>query len=281
MLEREPTDEHAAGAEKKATADSLELLAFSFTRPLLPIVPAVRRRAWMDEAKDHWPNRCLPLLIANESGWTIPNPVPFEAVWNGDESPDGVQIEFSGRREPVPAPVVSHFGFGVVTWSIPYVFRTPPGYNLLARGPANLPKDGIWPLEGVVETDWAFANFTMNWKFTRVDHPVAFEADEPFCMIVPQRRGELEAFEPRMREVQSDAGLAAEFEIFEAGRQTMQINKFLSKYVDELEAYKKDWEGDYYRGRAPSGRPAQTHQTRLKLQEFRSEISSEPPTADS
>ena len=271
MPERGPTDDRVADPEDKAAPDSLELLAFGIAQPLLPIVPAPRRRAWMDEAKDHWPNRCLPLLIANESGWTIPNPISFEATWNGDESPEGVRIELSGAHAPLPPPVVSHFGFGVITWAIPYVFRTPPGYNLLARGPANLPKDGIWPLEGVVETDWAFANFTMNWKFTRADHPVSFEAGEPFCMIVPQRRGELEAFEPRMRQLQLDSELAAEFELFAANRQTMQINKFFSKYVDQLGSYKTDWEGHYYRGLAPSGRPAETHQTRLNLQQFQSD----------
>lgn len=246
-----------------------ELTAYSFAQPLLPIAPAARRRAWMDEAKDHWPNRCLPLLIANESGWTLANPVAFEAVWGGDEKPESIQIEFKGEHDRLHPPVVSHFGFGVLTWSIPYVFRTPPGYNLLARGPANLPKDGIWPLEGVVESDWAFANFTMNWKFTRADSPVTFDAEEPFCMIVPQRRGELETFEPRVRPLRSDDELATEFELFRANRDTMQINKFFSKYVDELKAYRTDWEGHYYRGLAPSGRPAETHQTRLKLREFR------------
>ena len=36
----------------------------------------------------------------------------------------------------------SLFGHGILTWTLPYLFRTPPGYNLLARGPANWPKDG-------------------------------------------------------------------------------------------------------------------------------------------
>ncbi|HEX6490749.1 MAG TPA: DUF6065 family protein [Gaiellaceae bacterium] len=280
MPERGPTDDRVANVQENGAPDSLELLAFSFTQPLLPISPAARRRAWMDEAKDHWPNRCLPLLIANESGWTIPNPISFTATWNGDESPEGVRIEFSGEHDPQPPPVVSHFGFGVITWAIPYVFRTPPGYNLLARGPANLPKDGIWPLEGIVETDWAVANFTMNWKLTRIDHSVSFEAGEPFCMIVPQRRGELEAFEPRVRQLESEPGLASEFELFAANRQTMQINKFLSKHVEELESYKTDWEGHYYRGLAPSGRPAQTHQTRVSLKKFRADAGQDGGPAD-
>ena len=49
----------------------------------------------------------------------------------------------------------SHFGDGILTWHLPILFRTPPGYNLLVRGPANYPKDAVSPLEGIVETDWA------------------------------------------------------------------------------------------------------------------------------
>ena len=45
-------------------------------------------------------------------------------------------------------PMSSHFGYGILTWTLPYLFRTPPDWNLLARGPSNLPKDGIQALEG-------------------------------------------------------------------------------------------------------------------------------------
>jgi hypothetical protein len=39
---------------------------------------------------------------------------------------------------------ISHFGSGILTWNVPYLFRTPPGYNLLVRGPANWPKDAAF-----------------------------------------------------------------------------------------------------------------------------------------
>jgi hypothetical protein len=233
----------------------------------VPIVPAPRRRAWMDAAKDRWPNRCLPLLVANESGWVLLNPVRFRATWNGDPSPDGITVEFV-NADPRPHPVSSHFGEGVLTFGIPYVFRTPPRWNLLARGPANWPKEGIAALEGLVETDWSFANFTMNWKFTRTDYPVEFEQDEPFCMLVPQRRGELESFRTEIRALSSDPETKAEFDVFEENREQMQVKKFLSMYSREYESYKTDWERHYYKGLAPSGAPATEHQTHLKLSEF-------------
>src|SRR3712207_8402233 len=34
-------------------------------------------------------------------------------------------------------PARSHFGSGILTWNLPFLFRTPPGYNLHVRGPAN------------------------------------------------------------------------------------------------------------------------------------------------
>jgi hypothetical protein len=221
----------------------------------------------MQEARDRWPNRCLPLLVANESGWTVENPRAFRAVWDGGERPDAVTIEFEGEP-PITPPVRSHFGFGVITFNLPYVFRTPPGWNLLARGPANWPKDGVTALEGVVETDWSFANFTMNWKLTRPGHEVHFGAGDPFCMLVPQRRGDLEAFCAEIRDLSSNPRMLEEFKVFSQGRDEMQIKKFLSQFVEELEPYKTDWERHYYKGLAPSGERAPEHQVTLNLAEF-------------
>ena len=243
------------------------LVAFAFTRPELEIEPAPRRRDWMETAHERWPNRCLPLLVANEAGWVLRNPHPFRATWDGRESPEGVTIEFEGDH-PRPAPARSHFGFGVVTFNVPYVFRTPPGWNLLARGPANWPKDGACALEGLVETDWASPNFTMNWKLTRPGHAVEFEAGEPFCMIVPQQRGALESFEPEVRDMADEPELKDEFDHFAHNRELMQIKKFASPYVPGLESFKKDWERHYYKGLSPSGKPAPEHQVTLKLPRF-------------
>jgi hypothetical protein len=175
---REPGD-------PELTAYSLEL------QPAMRLVPAPSGRTWMTETPNRFAYRCLPLLIANQAGWLLLNRHAVRATWNGSDALDGVAVEPLGERLPT---VRSHFGSGILTWNLPFLFRTSPGYNLLVRGPANWPKDGACPLEGLVETDWSPATFTMNWKLTRPHFPVVFEEDEPICMIVPQRRGELEAF---------------------------------------------------------------------------------------
>jgi Family of unknown function (DUF6065) len=247
-----------------------ELVAFSPEKSFgVKVVPAPRRRGWIDSMRDRWANRCLPLVVANESGWMLLNSHAFEAVWSGDPEPRSVTIRFE-EDVPGPHPVQSHFGDGILTWPVPYLFRTPRGFNLLARGPSNWPKDGICALEGLVETDWSVATFTMNWKFTRPDHAVRFDVDEPFCMIVPQRRGELETFRPVFRDFASDPQVKAATKAWLESRHEAQVRKFLAGYSREWESERTAWEGHYFRGTAPDGTeaPEHEHQKHLRLSEF-------------
>ncbi|MEB4212323.1 DUF6065 family protein [Mycobacterium sp. 94-17] len=230
----------------------------------LQIVPAAPGREWMGSHANH----CLPMLIANQSGWTIINNAWFRVRWNGGDDNYGLNFEFrdqqiadvytqalttgSGVIPGQPAFPKSTFGQGVLTWTLPFLFRTPPGYNLLVRGPANHPKHGITPLEGVVETDWTPAPFTMNWKITKPNKWVTFEQGEPICMVVPQRRGELEQFRPRIRPLaEADPDLRRQFENWRDGVKT---NPPRSGY-----------QLDYLKGVRPDGTPAPEHQTRLRL----------------
>jgi Family of unknown function (DUF6065) len=158
----------------------------------------------------------------------------------------------------------SHFGEGILTWSLPFLFRTPPGYNLHVRGPANWPKDGVYPLEGIVETDWLEATFTMNWKLTRANLPVTFEAGEPICMIAPVRRGELEAFEPAIRDIEAEPALMKAYQQWGESRE--RFNRELED--PDSDAAKSGWQKDYVRGMTMGGVRAKEHQTKLKLKDF-------------
>ncbi len=221
----------------------------------------------MEATDKRWANNCLPLLMANESGWWLLNPVGFTAVWDGGDSDASLKIALD---EPSPQDplVATMFGHGILTWTIPYVFRTDPGWNLLARGPANLPKDGIYALEGIVETDWATATFTMNWQVTRPEHPIRFESGEPFCMIVPQRRNELESFSPEKRPLTDDEALERGFRQWERRRDELMMLKFVSRYgkVDDFDP--RSWQKDYFRGRTSEGSAAPEHQTKRRLRPF-------------
>jgi Family of unknown function (DUF6065) len=124
-------------------------------------------------------------------------PTGFAAAWNGRLRIEDIQID------PDPgtiAPAVSHFAQGILTFHLPCLFRTDDGFDLFALGPINRPKDGIYPLAGIIETDWAPYTFTMNWIFTRPG-VLRFDAGEPICHIFPVRRGELETVEPELRQI--------------------------------------------------------------------------------
>lgn len=228
----------------------------------VPLVPAAKDRAWMDATPQRFANRCLPLLIANQHGWMMLAPYRIEAMWDG-----GVDISSVVVREPEGTTshyALSHFGSGILTFTANYLFRTPPGVNLHVRGPANLPKDGIFALEGVVETDWTEATFTMNWKFTRPNHTVVFEAGEPFAMFSPVRRGDLEAYKPIMLPLAANPTLEAGYKAWSASRSA--FNRDLK--VPDSEAVKAGWQRHYTRGETVSRERAQSHQTKLAVSEF-------------
>ena len=229
----------------------------------LPLLPAPRARPWMNATNERFANRCLPLLIANQAGWILVSGHSLRVSWNGRNDIGGVTVEYLKGGPPFPAS--SHFGYGIVTWNVPYLFRTSPGYNLLVRGPANWPKDGIAPLEGVVETDWSAATFTVNWRLTRANHPVSFEEGEPICMLVPQRRGELEAFRPEVRPLDDDPALAERYHGWSGDRAA--FNAALA--VPGSEAVKRGWQKHYFQDVSLDGSSAPTtHQTKLALRPF-------------
>ncbi len=227
------------------------------------LVTAPHGREWMDATYNRAAYRCLPLLMANQSGWLILNPATIRARWDGGTVMGAIEMQRL-QSSAVPGPdylyPASHFGSGIITWTLPFLFRTPPGYNLLVRGPANSPKDGVAPLEGIVETDWTPATFTMNWKITRLDTWIVFTKGEPIAMIVPQRRSELEEFTPQILPLEDNPELKASNAAWRESRDQFNA-EFVAGATD-------GWERHYFRGSAPDGSVASEHQTRLRLKEF-------------
>ncbi len=58
----------------------------------------------------------------------------------------------------------------------------------------------------------------MNWKLTRQHHAVTSEAGEPICMVVPQRRGEVEAFRARFASFDEDPELREDVRAWSEGQ---------------------------------------------------------------
>jgi hypothetical protein len=230
------------------------------------LVPAPAEREWMDRTDAGFAYRCLPLNIANAHGWLILNPAPFIARWTGGSGVDSVVVRPTASGTPLLAS--SHFGFGVLTFSVNALFRTEAGYDLLATGPFNQPKDGVQPLTGVVETDWAPFTFTMNWKFTRKNMPIAFARDEPFCMIFPVKRGLIEQVEPEFRALEADPELKELYTAWAEGRRI--FNDDLKIPGSKAQAQK--WQKDYFRGNTRLGVTPPDHRTRLRAREFADDL---------
>jgi hypothetical protein len=228
------------------------------------IVAAPLERPWMDQTPQGYAYRCLPLNIANTHGWLVLNPVPFVAVWNGGAGIDAVNVQALGRGSQPPV-ASSHFGNGVLTLGVNGLFRTEPGWDLWVGGPANVIKDGVQPLTGVVETDWSPFTFTMNWKFTRPHVPVSFAADEPYCMVFPLPRGAVETVEPEFRTLEQDPEVAAAFTEWADSRRSFNADL----QVDGSAAQQQKWQKEYFKGASAWGQAPPDHRTKVKLREFR------------
>ena len=239
------------------------------------IRPAEPTRPWMDRTPESFAYRCLPLNIANAHGWEILTPAGFEAYWRGGSSTADVIVRPDVGMPSSSAPV-SLFGQGTFTIHVQALFRTPPGWNLLAGGSPNSAKDGVAPLSGVIETDWAPYTFTMNWRFTRRNHWVRFEAGEPICFIQPTQRDALERMNPKFVPLSDNPNAARQFAAWSESR-----NSFQAKVAEKAPSAPTDqWQKRYYRGLDMDDKPGvPDHQAKLRLKPFVQGVAeeAEPP----
>jgi hypothetical protein len=225
------------------------------------IRPARAERGWMDGG-DKFAYRCLPLAIGNAHGWEILTPYTIEAEWNGGAGPADLVVWSVGHLES--GRIFSHFGLGVLTFDVGYVFRTEAEMNLWVSGPTNDPKHGIAALSGIVETDWMPYSFSMNWRFTRPGR-VRFEKGEPFCFFFPVGRGVVDTAEPEIRAMSSDPELAETYAHWRDSR----MNFMQDMHQAGTRASAERWQKNYFRGQLPDGRPgAVAHQTKIRAKPF-------------
>lgn len=256
-------EDDESSTNEGANLPKLALTAYRLNNWPMDIVPGDTDRLWMDQTSNRFAYRCMPMLLANQTGWMVCNSHDITITWDGRPSIDALTIVATGGEGPCPA--VSAFGSGIVTFTLPYLFRTPPGYNLLVQGPANMPKDGVSPLSGLVETDWSESTFTMNWMITRPGHTVTFAKGEPLAMIIPLRRYEAERFDPMIDDIAKNPELNAAYTEWADSRR--QFNKDLG--VPGSDAQKAKWQKHYAQGKTVGGRRTQAHQNKIKLRPFR------------
>jgi hypothetical protein len=151
---------------------------------------------------------CEPAASAAGFGYYLFPPIGFSVQWDGHD----IMWTYEGVGEWFPLGAVQFPGFSdifdahapeeIKGFSPPFlgslqepgliqlwtglVVRTAPGYSLLVRAPANLPRSGGWEaFEGIVETDRWFGPLSTNLRLTKTNVPIDFRPDYPLLQVQP------------------------------------------------------------------------------------------------
>lgn len=246
----------------------MDLECYPTTERPPEIVAGRQNRDWMDAFASRHAYRCLPLNMANTSGWEILCPVNFTAEWNGGILQSDIKLQCDFPSPDFHRLASSHFSHGVLTFHPGYLFRTPPGWSMMCMGAPNHVKDGIQPLAGLIETDWLPFPFTMNWLFTRPGK-VRFEKGEPFCFITLIQDKVVSEVQPVIRRMDSNPDLRNQYDTWEKHRAEFirQISRL------EPEATKAAWQRYYFKGEYPEevapARDDHVNKRRLKEPRFK------------
>ena len=154
---------------------------------------------------------CEPVSSASAFGWYVFLPRRFQLLWDGtaiswrtvdmDEFlplrsvhyPDFVDTFDEAAPEAIrgfaPAFLTASIQAGTVQVWPGSMVRTAPGWSLLVRPVANLPRpSGYEHYEGIIETDeWLGPLFT-NLRLTRTGTPIEFDDEVPFMQVQPVRK---------------------------------------------------------------------------------------------
>ena len=138
----------------------------------------------------------LALGSAHQLGWALLCPLAFAATWNGGPRPEDIEISLEGASSDEasagPIFVQSQTGDGLLTFYPGYQFKTEGEEVLWVRGPLNAPKDGLYPLEQIVDTSLLPGTVTVQWQFTCPHQTIRFAAGEPFATLLLYPKAGLE-----------------------------------------------------------------------------------------
>ncbi len=154
---------------------------------------------------------CDAVVSAAGFGYYVFSPIDFSLMWDGSEivwsweggpgwqplaaaQAPGFRDYFDGIapdhiKEYAPPLVTALQEPGMVQLWSGLVARTRPGWSLLLRAPANLPrKPGYELFEGIVEADRWFGPLFVALRLTRTDVPIRFAPDWPLFQAQPLPR---------------------------------------------------------------------------------------------
>jgi hypothetical protein len=154
---------------------------------------------------------CEPAVTASAFGYYVFPPFEFSVLWNGREV--FWTYEEAGEWLPLRNAQFPHYaqyfdervpeeirGFsppflsalqepGLLQLWTGLIARTAPGWSLLVRPCANLPRNAAFEnFEGVIETDRWFGPLITNVRLTKTDSPITFSAEYPLLQVQPLTR---------------------------------------------------------------------------------------------
>lgn len=249
----------------------MKITAYKVVDNPCPLVPGTKRRQWMDDTVHQYAYRCLPMPIANCTGWQIHPPCDFTIHWDGSNHKEGLSFEYYQDGQSF---LESGFGCGIITFHPGYLFRTSPGWDLLVTGPPNLPISFAYPLSGVVETFWLPFTFTMNWKLYN-SGSFHWNKKDPLAFIMPVPH-EFE-IETDIKDIKEDQELSARFDKWRDTR-NQQLHDMSLAMDSGMKVGNVDpnnttthWEKSYMHGVDKDGNKEVKHTTNRKFPEFKDE----------
>ena len=226
------------------------------------IRPAQIKRGWMDAMPQSYAYRCIPLLAANTMGWELLNPTTSTACWDGGDLTSAITIQ---NEQPGRFAAASHFGTGIVTWYLPFVFRTSPDLGLYVTGPGNHDHNDAAPLDAFIRTDWLPFPFTLNWRMLKPNTDVIFEAGTPLARIMPFPLAMIDETKLEIDLLNNDPGFAREMAEFGKARQAniakQQNDAARAKETGEALTGDGVWNAQYVKAKGEDQGSAVPHQT--------------------
>jgi len=154
---------------------------------------------------------CEAVATASAFGWYVFPPLDFTVQWDGTdvvwtyEGADSwfplTSAQFPGFADyfdRVAPPEMQGFSPpflsalpepGVLQIWTGHIATTKPGWSLLVRPPANLPRSQAYELfEGLIETDRWFGPLFTNVRLTRTEFPINFRPELPLLQVQPIHR---------------------------------------------------------------------------------------------
>jgi len=211
-----------------------------------------KKRSWFDS----FFYNCLPIVIGNQQGFIMTANFGFTAIWNGGKSPADITIDYDiaeddNEKKLLPG-IFSHFGFGVISITTPFLLKTPPGVNLMTISPPNYILKNVTVLTGSVETDNSSMPFTFNLRLQEPNVLTHFPKGTPLSAFIPVPRYFCDGFEIK------DASTIFEKDVFD-----QEIKKYLdstSKRKNSNQNEGSELERDYFYGKDVYGNAFPDHQ---------------------